>query len=276
MKATKSIIGAFLLCVTSAIGQDVEGFERVYYTTPAPIDVTDYTLEVKNPVAQADHCKMALKIANTSNDFILYKSLETTFNYSFGTPHPDNKPILVKPNDSKTRTLTVNGGDKFLQKTFTVEVGGVYKIPVDGTTTEVPNFQLPASTNSVTSGNFKIELKKYSASTKEAKAEFEVTYLGNEVALVNPANLSVKAKRNKSEEEVTYANDDKKGEAEILRKGEKVTVTAVFHIPGKIVDMQFAVMHILWNNTFVETSEVLLPVQTFTFEMDEALTTEKK
>jgi hypothetical protein len=39
--------------------------------------------------------------------------------------------------------------------------------------------------------------------------------------------------------------------------------------------MQFATMHIMWNDTFVETKEIVLAAQTFEMEMDEAVTNEK-
>lgn len=275
-KFTLSLFSALIVFTTYTNAQDVSGFETIYYGTPEAIEAEGFSLEVKNPIAKFNYCKMGLTLTNTSNDFILFKPEESTFKYEFGEIHPSEKTALIKPNDSKTKTINVDGSEKFLQSKFSMEVGGIYKIPVNGAVTQMPSFQLPASTNSLSEGKFKIVLRKYDASTKEAKAQFECTYMGDGVALVNPANLSVTAKRNKSNEEVTYANDDKKGEAELMRKGDVIKFDAEFHIPGKIVDMQFATMQINWNDTFTETKEIPLPSQTFDFKMNEALTNEKK
>ena len=73
-----------------------------------------------------------------------------------------------------------------------------------------------------------------------------------------------------------YANDDKKSNVEILQKGDKAKFNAVFHIEGRIVDMQFAKMHIQWNDTFTETEMEEVEAPTIEFEMSEALTKEKK
>jgi len=277
MKRTITLSLALLfLGISPLFGQDVSGFERVYYTTPNSIETDDYTLDVKNAVAQADHCKLGMKIVNNTNDFLLFKSKESSFKYSFGEKHPTVKPIYIKPNGSKTRTLQVGGSEQYLQQRFSVEMSGIYRIPVDGMITEAPDFKLPASTNSFTVGNFKVVLRKYDASTREAKAIFECTYIGDAVGLVNPANLSVRATAKKTEEELMYANDSKNSDPQILNKGDKIKFDATFHIEGRIVDMQFATMFIVWNDTFMETEEIPLDAETFDIEMNEELTNAKK
>ncbi|MDX2360390.1 MAG: hypothetical protein QNK23_06265 [Crocinitomicaceae bacterium] len=265
-----------MLGIAPIFGQDVSGFERVYYSAPNSVETDDYTLDVKNAVAQFDHCKLSMKITNNTTDFLLYKSKESKFKYPFGEKKPTVKPIYIKPNGSKTRTLQVNGGEQFLQQRFSVEMGGLYRIPLEGTVTEAPDFKLPASTNSFTVGDFKVVMKKYDASTREAKAVFECTYMGNDVAVVNPSNLSVRVISKKTNEELVYANDAKVTDPQILNKGDKIKFSATFHIEGRIVDMQFATMHIVWNDTFAESEEIPLSAETMDFEMDEELTRSKK
>jgi len=272
---TKSLIIGTLFLASGLLAQEVTEYERVYYLNPETFDGPEYGIIIKNVVAQNDHCKFGLKLTNNTNDYLVYIPKESTFNYSFGDKHPSQKEFMIQPNGSKSKTLKVDGGDQFLQKSFKVNFDGLYKIPVDGKVAEVSDFKLPASTNSFTSGNFKVSLKKYDASTREAKAIFECTYLGDDVALVSPAQLSVTATRKKSDELVTYANDYKKSDAVLLRKGDKTKITAVFHIPGKIVDMQFATMHIVWNDTFMETTQTPLNSAGMEFVMNEPLTKEK-
>ena len=280
LNTTKMLIAFLLLLAGPAISQSVTGYEKVYYSNPDPIipfEETDISIEFKNAVAQFDHCKFGIKIVNNTNDYLVFDSQKSIFRYPFGDKHPTVKPIVIKPNKTKTKTLLVKGGEEFLQKTFEFRLlESMRKIPTKGDVVTAEDFALPAAKNSFTAGDFKVVLKKYTATTKEAKAIFECTYTGNNIGLVNPSNLSVTAKRKKTNEMVTYANDDKKGETSIVRKGEKIKFAAVFHIPGKIVDMQFATMNIIWNDTFVETMEWPVEGPTVLFEMDEALSNEKK
>lgn len=276
ISTTKSIITGVFLYSTTLFAQEVAGYERIYYSAPESVEQEDVDYSFRNAVAQYDHCKAALTIENNSNDYLLYKSDESTFKYEFGEKQPRVKPFYIAPSEKKTKTLQVQGAEQYLQRAFEIELGGLYRIPLEGKTITAPDFKLPAATNSFKMENFKVTLKKYTASTKEAKAIFEVTYTGDDVAVLNPANLSVTAERKKSNEMVTYANDNKKSKPIIVHKGETVKITAVFHIPGKIVDMQFADMTILWNDTFVESKEIKVNAPVVKFDMDEALTKEKK
>ena len=273
---TKVIVFTIIGMPFLAMAQKNENYERIYYLNSAEINTEEATVMAKNIVAEKEYCKLAINIKNNTSDFILFTPAKTKFVYPEMEKQPEGKEVLIKPNKSKIKTLLVNGGDEFLQEKFTVQLGELYKIPVDGKEEEASEFQLPAARNSFMAGDFKVNLVKYSASTKEAKAIFEVQYVGNKMAIVNPSNLSVTANRKKTNELVTYANDYKKSSLALLRNGDKVKMVAVFHIPGKIVDMQFATMNIQWNNTFVETAPELLPAVSFDVEMDKALTEEKK
>ncbi|MBU0766131.1 MAG: hypothetical protein KJ607_15010, partial [Bacteroidetes bacterium] len=72
-----------------------------------------------------------------------------------------------------------------------------------------------------------------------------------------------------------FANDDKKADMELMEKGEIVKFTVVFHVPGKITDMQFATMHIVWKETFIESTPKAMKTQTVNFELDPGLTDAK-
>ncbi|HIP31297.1 MAG TPA: hypothetical protein EYG86_00900 [Crocinitomicaceae bacterium] len=267
---------AVLSISLTATSQKDKGYERIYYNTPEIFSNDEVNIEIKNIVAQKDHCKMNFKIANNTSDYLLVVPNDTKVKYASEEFSPDMKEYFIKPNKSKAKTLLVNGGDRFLKDNFLLQSASIYKISLEDEKIETANFQLPASKNNFTTGDFKIILKKYDASTKEAKAVFEVSYTGNNIGVIIPSNLSVTATRKKSDQQVTYANDNKKSEPLILRKGEKTKFSAVFHIPGKIVDMQFATMQINWNNTFSETKPMLLEKPEFKIEINQALTEEKK
>ena len=263
----------------AAFSQEITNYETVYYSDPQEVEIPDNTgvkLEIKNVVAVKENAKLALKVSNDGKDIIIYQPSESTFKYEFGDVKPSEKEIIIAPGKSKSKTINVNGGDKFRQEKFSIETGGFYLVAVAANTVEAEDFQLPASRNNVEAGNFEIVLKSYKASTAEAHAIFEVTYTGDKIGLVNSSNLSVRAKKNKSEEEVTYANDYKDSDVELLRKGEKTKFHAVFHIEGRIVDMQFATMFIEWNDTFVESEAVPMNSATIPVTWDAGLTNAKK
>ena len=72
-----------------------------------------------------------------------------------------------------------------------------------------------------------------------------------------------------------YANADNKQDAFLLSKGESETFTASFKIPGKVVDMQFANMEIIWRDTFKDCKAILLDDLTTEITVDEGKTAAK-
>jgi hypothetical protein len=243
-----------------------------HFKVPQEITTDEYSLNFLDIQSQAEFCKMAVKISNTTNDFLIFDKGSSVFNFDFGTFSDKKKRIIIKPNDSKKKTLQVNGSDKFQVNNFTLKVGGLSLVSVKGNVINMEDFQVPASKNSIEKDVFKLVLKKSSLKTKEAALIFECTYLGNKVAIVNPSQLVIKVDGTDKE----YANDVKNSTPKLLfKKGDKVKVKAVFHIPGRIADMQFANMTILWKDTFVETEAKKLSSQEVKFEIDPGMTNGK-
>ncbi len=54
--------------------------------------------------------------------------------------------------------------------------------------------------------------------------------------------------------------------------GDDIKFTAQFHVPGKIADMQFATMHIVWRETFMESNMVPMNTMKADFTLDPGLT----
>ena len=135
------------------------------------------------------------------------------------------------------------------------------------------DFQVPASANSVSSDLFDIKLnpKKTSLKTQGATLQFECTYNGNEIGLLDPSKIVIKVEGTDKE----YANDNTKSEAKMMMRGEKIKFKTTFHIPGRIADMQFANMIISWKAAFVETKAQKLEGKKVNFELDRGLTNGK-
>ena len=62
---------------------------------------------------------------------------------------------------------------------------------------------------------------------------------------------------------------------DLIMTRDKVKLKAVFHIPGRIADMQFANMTLLWNESFRETNPQKLKGHEITFNIDRGITNGK-
>ena len=69
-----------------------------------------------------------------------------------------------------------------------------------------------------------------------------------------------------------FANAASKSKERMLSRGEEDNFTFIAEIPGKIVDMQFANMKLVWNKAFVKTQSVPFQVGSTAFTVDPGLT----
>ena len=243
-----------------------------HFKVPEAVSTDQYSVDFFSIESQAVFCKMGVKISNNTNDFLIFDKGASVFKFDFGEYSDKKKQIIIKPNDSKKRVLQASGSEKFQVDKFSLNVDGFSIVPIYGEVSKMEDFQVPASKNSISTDVFKVNLKKSSLKTQEASLVFECIYTGNKIALVNPSKLVIKVDDTDKE----YANDNKKSAPKlILKKGDKVKVKAVFHIPGRIADMQFANMTILWKDTFVETEAKKLDGKTVNFEIDRGMTAGK-
>lgn len=271
-KITTLLIAVLILSIVVNAQKKVDPKHENHFKIPEPISTKEYTLTFSGAVAQSEFCKFAVKIKNNTNDFLIFKGSESIFNFDFGKFSEKKKDVIIKPNDSKKRVLEANGGVQFHVDKFSVDMDGFSIVPIDGEVSKMENFQVPASKNSISTDVFKVTLKKSSLRTQEASLLFECIYQGDKIALVNSSKLVIKVDDTDKE----YANDNKKAEPKLmLKKGDKVKVKAIFHIPGRIADMQFANMTILWKDTFVETEANKLEGHQVNFELDPGMTNGK-
>lgn len=210
------------------------------------IESEDYKIAYDNVVAKMDYLKMAIEVTNLTSDYLLIKKEEVEYELNGKTYHPAKKWIFVRPNKSIKRTFKIAGQTNYHVDQFKVTPYAIYTFKEGDKIHEAPNFDLPASTNQIKFDDFVVKLLKVKKKTKETIATFEVTYNGDDIALVNSGNLSVTIP-DKGDNE--FANDNK-GAVRLLTKGDKKTIKAVFHIPARYSDMQFANMEINWGETF--------------------------
>ncbi len=273
MKKTRFIL---LACLLTAIQWNASAQksktdpDHTNYYAEVTTETNEVNVEIKDAVSRIEFSKFKIKLANKTTDYIVFKPKETTFKISGTDFSPNDRLLLLQPSDKGGRVLDIKGNGKNVHADeYQFILAGLYKIKADAPSTEVANFKLPASVNDVTGGNFKIELLKISKETKETVAKFKVTYTGKGYGLVNPNKLGVKIDNGQE-----FANA-KTQDAFLLAPGESDNFVALFTIPGKVADMQFANMEILWRNTFSESDLQKLEGTTIDIKVDEGKTAAK-
>jgi hypothetical protein len=250
--------------------------KHVNYYKPVIAETKEISVDIQDAVSMVEFSKFKLRLTNKTNDYILYKPKESLFKLSSGDFVPeDKKTILIQPLDKESKVIDMKAGaDKNAHvDNYTFLLGGLYKIVTNSPITEAPAFMLPAASNSFTAGNFTVELLSLSKKTGETSAKFKVTYSGKGAGLVDPKKLAVKVDTKTTPGQM-FAND-KKEKGMILYQGETDTFTASFHIEGKLVDMQFANMEIIWKDTFKDCQIVKLDETSIELVLDPGMTAGK-
>jgi hypothetical protein len=241
-----------------------------------PVETDEVSISFSDAHSQQEFTTAKIKVTNKTTDYILFKTNESTFKYDFGEFHPTvggffrGSKMMVMPKDSDTRILKVAGGNKFHVETLSLMLNGFNRVSSEGKVQAGDDFKLPAAVNDFKAGNFKCSLEKVKKETKETAVTFTCTYQGNDIGIIDPTKITLKLENGQE-----YANDNKKDKAELLLPGEDAKVVATYHVPGKVEDMQFANMLLVWKNTFTESKIVPITVGSTDFTIDPGMTEAK-
>ncbi|MBP9151379.1 MAG: hypothetical protein KBF73_03770 [Flavobacteriales bacterium] len=242
-----------------------------YLDVEEAIETREVVMEFSNAVSRIDMLKFKTKFTNSTNDFLLIDPSKFTVTIEGTGTHPKEKQFILNPNENTSKTIDLKEGANFHVDQIEVDLAGFSRISLDGTPAKMEPFQLPATTNVMEFGNFEVNLKQLTQETKQTWARFEVKYKGNGYAIVDPSRISVKTEGGNQ-----YANMQRKSKSILLEKGESKGIDVIVEIPANVVDMQFAKLFVNWGECMIETKAVPIEMsESVTFELDEALTTEK-
>lgn len=244
--------------------------DHTNYYKPVSVDLKPVKVDFSDAVSKIEYAKFKLKLTNTGTDYILYKPQESAFTIEGANYLPqDKKAVLVEPLDNTSRTIDAKGnGSNMHAADFTFNIDGLYKV-IPTSTVNAPNFLLPPSVNQFSAGDFTVEMVNISKKTQETAVKFKVTYTGEGMGIVDPKKLSTKIESGQ-----LFANE-KRDKTSVLGKGESETFIALFHIEGRIADMQFANMEIVWNDTFKHAELKKIDGTVVTLTLDPGLTAGK-
>jgi hypothetical protein len=257
----------------AADASDDEKHEN-HYKQVEPIENEQFRVDIADAHSQAVFCQFKAKIANKSEDYVIVSKSDVVFDMPGGKFQPndgqDKKPLIVEPRGKGGRTFKVKGDGGFHVDGLSVEFNGFSTVDSDGKTVEAADFQLPASRNDFKAGAFKCKLDSVKQETKQTVAKFTCQYDGTGVGFISPNVLGIRIQSGQE-----FANVDRKAEKKLLLPGDSASFQGIFEITAKIVDMQFATMHVVWRETFTESKREPVEMPTLTFELDPVLTAEK-
>ena len=235
-------------------------------------EINKVRVSIKNAVSKFNFAKFKLVINNKSKDYILYKVEESKLNITSKeySPAESRKPLIIRPKKKSGMTVKVTGGEEFLTEKYTFVPSGIYTFSIEGTPTEAPDFHMPANKNNFEVGDFEVNMIISEQKTKVTRVRFKCTYTGDKIGVVTPSNAVLKPEDGKE-----WANYRSRKKKKILLNGESCKFTLEYRIPGKIVDMQFAQMDILWKNTFAESELKKMDFPKVELTIDKAKTEKK-
>ena len=271
-KITLIIITTVCFSITAVYAQTTETHPRHenHYQYVAPIVLDDVKIEMTNMHSQMNFTQIKLRITNKTNDFMALKSEEIVFYINDQEYRPKGKVYMIGPRDYITRTIRVDGDNRFHVDSFRVELNGFYRIPAEGVKKYAEDFNLPNSTNDFEFEGFKCKVAgRIIQETQITELPLRCTYVGDKVGLVEGSRISVKLDNGMEFANVNTGSKIKNltttGSTDVLFPGERTKITAVFRIPAKTADMQFSNLWVTFNDTFSETelTPITIPAQYF-------------
>jgi len=262
-----------LIALAVSIGYNLtaQSSTHVNWYKPVVQQTDELNIELVDIIARMDFSKFKIKLDNKTNDILIYQPTESSFEIGGNNCPVADKTVVIDPLGKGNRVINAKctGIDMHVDN-YTFNLDGLYKVPTGVPALEAPNFMLPPSVNEFVVGNYKVEMVGIKKLTQITTVDFKVTYNGVGYGLVNPNKLGVKIESGQE-----FANARTGQKEHMLGKGESVKIVAEFKIPGKIADMQFANMEILWRDTFKESKAEKLASQTIQVEIDRGLTAGK-
>jgi transcriptional antiterminator Rof (Rho-off) len=274
MKTIILTLASTFLAVATAQSQN---FEKLFYKDLTK-ETDQVTVTVDNAVSTPGETKFKLKVTNKTNDYILYKPMESKFIIDGKESKPKEKMLIIKPNSSDFVTINLKGAGYNKIKSYSFVIDGLYSVSTNGKAIEVPNFKLPAAQNEFKAGDFNCTMTNVTKESDKTEVKFKCSYNGDKIGVIHNTRAGVKMPDGNE-----YANAKKPGLLEskakevLVMKGEEESVNLKWDRMegGRAMDMQKVAMDIVWHATFTEAPAVKLKGETLEMEFDEATTIAK-
>lgn len=264
-------ISLIILALAGSLGMaTAQDYKKVFFKSQT-IESNDIKITVDDAVATAAGVKFKLRIFNKTDNYIVYKPSESIFKIGGKDLSPDEKWMVIRPNDDESQVIDLKGQGHALPQNFDFVMSGLYTFSTDVKGVNTPDFKLPPSQNEIKAGGFNISMVKNKRTTARTDANFTAQYVGDKIGIFEPNKVAMKMADGKE-----YANYHSDKKPLIFAKGQEENfVVAWKDIPSSSGDMQKNDMTILWRDAFKEvTPDKMLP-QTLTIMFDEETTKAK-
>jgi hypothetical protein len=272
MLRTSISVTALAAFAVVSIAQEAPTYKADHRFAYANVVLENNTVkvEMEDVVAEVTYSKFRFKVTNKTNDYVFVDPTKFKVTMGGAAMTFKEKAYMIRPYEKESKTLNVAGGTNYHVDAFTIDFAdGFQRLPSKGAAATVEEFTLPASKNEVSGGPFTVNLRNLVQETDKTEAKFSVKYTGTAMAIVDPSKVSVKIPAGQQ-----FANAKSKSKPAVLEGGGTEEFTVVAEIPGKVADMQFTTLTVLWNEAMVETTQQPLAVDVANVTVDAAKTAE--
>jgi hypothetical protein len=246
---------------------NAQNYKRVFYK-PQTIENNDIKIIIEDAVSSASGIKFKVSIFNKTNDYIIYKPSESVFKIGGKDYNPNEKMLVIRPNDEDYKVVDLKGSGYMIAQNFNFLIEGLYKFSTEVKGINTSDFKLPAGQNNIKAGGFDLTLQKSKKTTAKTDATFIAKYVGEKIGVFEPNKVTMKMSDGKE-----YANYLSNRKPIVFAKGMEEDFTVAWKdIPSSSGDMQKQDMMIIWHDAFKEiTPDKLVPL-TLTVMFDEEQT----
>src|SRR3954466_11459066 len=103
----KKIIIA-ILTLTCCTAIQAQNYKRVFYKNQT-VENKDIRIIIDDAVATDGGIKFKIKIKNLTNDYIIYKPSESAFKIDGKSINPNEKWMIISPNDDDSHVIDLKG-----------------------------------------------------------------------------------------------------------------------------------------------------------------------
>lgn len=246
---------------------NAQNYKKIFYK-PQTIENNDLKIVIEDAVSTPSGIKFKVRIYNKTNDYIIYKPTESVFKIGGKKFNPNEKWLVIRPNDEDWRVVDLKGPDYMIAQNFDFMIEGLYKFSTQVKALDVENFKLPAAQNEIKAGGFDLKLMKSKKTSAKTDATFMAKYVGDKIGIFEPNKVMMKMADGKE-----YPNYLSNRKPIVLAKGMEEDFTVAWkEIPSSSGDMQKEDIMLIWHEAFKEiTPDKVVPL-TLTVMFDDELT----
>lgn len=257
-----------VFAVTLASAQKAKKYSKLFYNN-TEVDGGDVTVSIVSAVATDGELKFKLKIANKTNDYIIFKPKESRYVANGKEVKPNEKEMILGPLENDSKVINIKGSYNSTEKGEYI-IEGIYKVSPKGNSIATEDYLLPQAKSEFSTGSFTVTSTKVVKQSDATKLSFSVSYTGDKIGCVftRKATMLMPDKNEYGPEKPSgmFAQSG----MILLQKGKSEDFDLVWErkVGGRAMDMQLVPMTLKWNDTFCDVKPEQQKPLTVPFEIN--------